>query len=95
MTLANGNRLSDLSAINECVKDITKWPKIQGPDIYMYLEKPCVYTSDKLQVCKSIDVDSEIYVLKSEIRPSMYELWVLINKPENYVLTANCACMAR
>ena len=120
LTLTNGNRLPDPCSISEWVEDVSKWPQIQWPDIYTYLiEKPSVYTREKLRAYKSLDayeyvicghvqnlkyhqIDQEFCVLKTEILPSqrqghkttMYEAWVIINQEENYVLTANCTCMA-
>lgn len=39
------------------VSDPTKWPKLQWPDIFLYLvEKPGVYTHEKLKAYKSLDV---------------------------------------
>lgn len=120
LTLSNGIRLPDPCTIVEWIEDVSRWPNIQWPDIYTYLvEKPSVYTREKLRAYKSLDayeyvvcghvqnvkyhdIDSEFCVLKSEILPSqrqghkttMYEAWVIINQRENYVLTANCTCMA-
>ncbi len=120
LTLTNGSRLPDPFTITEREHDVSKWPNIQWPDIYTYLvEKPSVYTREKLQAYKSLDaydyiicghvqevryhdIDAGFCVLKSEILPSqrqgqkttMYEAWVIINKAENYIHTANCTCMA-
>ena len=56
MTLTNGVRLPDPCSINEWVDDVSKWPNIQWPDIYTYLiEKPSVYTREKLRAYKSLD----------------------------------------
>lgn len=120
LTLTNGRQLPDPCLINEWENDVSKWPDIQWPDIYLYLvEKPSVYTREKLRAYKSLDaydyvicghvqdvryhdIDEEFCVLKSEILPSqrqghktaMYQAWIIINKVENYIHTANCTCMA-
>ena len=55
-----------------------------------------------VQNVKYSDLNSEFCVLRSDVLPSqrqghkskMYNAWVITNKPENYVLTANCTCMA-
>ena len=120
LTLTNGKRLPDPCTLTEWDYDVSKWPNIQWPDIYLYLvEKPSVYTREKLRAYKSMDAydyaicghvqevrykdtDEEFCVLMSEILPSqrqgqkttMYEAWVIINKLENYIHTANCTCMA-
>ena len=48
------------------------------------------------------DIDENFCAMKSDILPSqrqgkkgpLYEAWVLYNKMDGYVLTANCTCMA-
>ncbi len=57
LILSNGVRLPDqYSPSGQWVRDPTKWPKLQCPDIYVYLvEKPSVYTKEKLKAYKSLD----------------------------------------
>ncbi len=48
------------------------------------------------------DIDPEFCVLRSKVLPSqrqghkteMYDAWAIVNRKENYILTANCTCMA-
>lgn len=55
-----------------------------------------------VQSIKHHDFDNEFCVLKAKVLPSqrqgnkteMYEAWVIVNRKENYILTANCTCMA-
>lgn len=55
LTLSNGATLPDpYSLSGQRVKDLTKWPKLQWPDIYVYLtDTPSVYTKDTLKAYKS------------------------------------------
>lgn len=57
LTLSNGVRFPDpYSLSGQWVKDPAKWPKLQWPDIYLYLiEKPSVYTKEKIKAYKSLD----------------------------------------
>ena len=120
LTLSDGIQLPDPYSIKDWIVDPSKWPAIEWPDIYTYLiEKPSVYTKDKLRAFKSLDaynyvvcghvqdlkycdLNDDFCVLKSEVLPSqrqgtkavMYKPWVIVNKPTNFILTANCTCMA-
>lgn len=58
LTLTTGERLPDPYAItkHEFSQDLTKWPKVQWPDIYTYLiNKPSVYTKESLRAYKSLE----------------------------------------
>lgn len=55
----------------EWVDDPTKWPMIQWPDIYAYLiEKPSVYTNEKLRAYKSVDAYN--YAVCGYVQDVMY-----------------------
>ena len=72
LTLTNGVRLPDPCTINEWVEDVSKWPNIQWPDIYTYLiEKPSVYTREKLRAYKSLD-DAYEYVVCGHVQNVKY-----------------------
>lgn len=120
LTLANGKQLPDPYGITEWEEDPGKWPDIQWPDIHLFLvEKPSVYTREKLRAYKSLDaydyvlcghvqnlkhhiIDPEFCVLRSKVLPSqrqgnkseLYDAWAIVNIKENYILTANCTCVA-
>lgn len=58
LVLSNGEKLPDPYNIpsEERISDMSKWPAIIWPDIYIYLiEKPNVYTKDNLRAYKSLD----------------------------------------
>lgn len=54
LTLVNGNQLLDPCALIEWVEDVSKWTNIQGPDSCV-INKPSVYTCEKLQAYKSLN----------------------------------------
>ena len=55
LTLTDGTRLVDQYTITHWM-DLTRLPPTEWPDIYTYLiEKPSVYSKEKLRVCKSLD----------------------------------------
>lgn len=120
LTLADGSKLADPYTLQEWQEDLTGLPKVEWPDIYMYLiETPCVYSKEKLKAYKSLDAYNyvinghvqtvqyinlrpDLCVLRSEVLPSqrqgkktqMYDTWVIVNRENNTILTANCTCMA-
>ena len=55
-----------------------------------------------VQGVKYHDIDGEFCVLASEVLPSqrqghkttMYDAWAVVNTRANYILTANCTCVA-
>ena len=123
LTLVNGIRLDDPYALcaDEWIKDATKWPSLQRPDIHSYLiDTPSLYTRENLKSYTTLDAygyvtanhvqdilfhDYKIenfVALKTEVLPSqrrskrteMYKVWVIMNKKNNCILTANCTCMA-
>lgn len=120
LTLTNGTRLVDPYTLTQWMDELTGLPPVEWPDIYTYLiEKPSVYSKDKLRAYKSLDaynyvlnghvqvlkykdLTDEFCVVRSEVLPSqrqgqkttMYQAWVIVNRRNNYVLTANCTCMA-
>ena len=56
LTLTTGQRLTDPCTITQWEEDMSKWPNIQWPNIYTYwVEKPSVYTREKLGAYKSFD----------------------------------------
>ena len=68
LVLSNGELLPDPYNIpdNDWIVDMSKWPLITFPDIYLYLiEKPSVYTKESLRAYKSLDAYN--YVLSGNV----------------------------
>ena len=70
---------------------------------YTTLDAYGYVTDNHVQDILLHDYDTENFVaLKTEVLPSqrqgkrtvMYKVWVIINKKNNCILTANCTCMA-
>ncbi len=56
LTLTDGTRFADPYTLTHWMDDLTGLPTVQWPDIYTYLiEKPSVYTKEKLKTYKSLD----------------------------------------
>lgn len=120
LTLSNGTILTDPYAITQWKEDVTGLPSVEWPEIYTYfIEKPSVYTKEKLRAYKSLDaynyvlnghvqdlqykdISDEFCAVRAEVLPSqrqghkttMYQAWVIVSRTNNYILTANCTCMA-
>lgn len=71
IVLANGDCLPDPELLTEWVDNVIKWPDIHWPAIYCYLvDKPSVYTREKLRAYKSLDAYN--YVVCGHVQTVLY-----------------------
>ncbi|KAJ8277581.1 hypothetical protein GJAV_G00076940 [Gymnothorax javanicus] len=71
LTLTDGTTFTNPYTLTHWMDDLTGLPTVQWPDIYTYLiEKPSVYTQDKLKAYKSLDAYN--YVLNGHVQDLQY-----------------------